>query len=259
MSITLLNPEPARRLEGADRLASDLVIGAMELPDPGALERVQKAAAQLHNVDPAKIAGDDTRTAFWINVYNALRLLVFHLHPPVTSVPMSLSRFRSFGWRVGAHDYSLSIIHHGLLRGNRTPHWTLRPMLAKDDPRLGSAPGLFDPRIHFALAFGAISSPPARRYLSGMLDKQLREAERDYLLEHTRIDEKTPAVELPAMLRAYRKDFALETKLDALEWVTKRIPDPKKKQWLEDNRARVHVPWRLLAFGWAFPEQGWRK
>lgn len=258
MPLRVLNPEGSRRLEGPDRLAADLFEHAMELPEPAARERLTKAAAQLHHVDPAKIAGEDTRAAFWINVYNALRLLVFHVDPPESSVPLSLSRFRGLAWRIGGHDYTLSIIHHGLLRGNRRPLWTLRPLLRDGDPRLGAGPSRFDPRIHFALAFGAECAPDARRFLSGMLDKQLRDAERDYVRERTGIDEGSFVVTPPGLVRAYRHDFALTTKASVLDWLAKRLPD-ERRRWIEENRARIVMPWRLLALQWRFPASGWRK
>lgn len=258
MAVKILNPDAARRLEGPDRLASDLLVDALELPDPSALERLNKSAATLHHVDPSKISGEDTRTAFWINVYNALRLLVFHVDPPKTSVPLSLSRFRGYAWRIGGHDYTLSVIHHALLRANRRPLWTLRPLLRDGDPRLAAAPSLFDPRIHFALAFGAESAPHARRFLSGMLDKQLRDAEREYVAAHTEIDERRAIVVPPGLVRAYRADFGLTTKPSVLDWLAKRLPDDRAR-WLHENRARITMPWRLLALRWAFPPSGWRK
>lgn len=257
----VLNPGTGtRRFESAEQLAADLLDAASSLPDRAAMGRLGKLAAELPHLDPRTIAGDDARTAFWINVYNALRLHVFNVDSPVTSVPASLSRFRSYGWRVGKDEYSLSIIHHALLRGNRRPHWTWGPLLDADDPRLAAAPALFDPRIHFALAFGAESSPSLRRtpFTAARIDAELREVEREYVLLNTRLHENPMVLEVPPMLRAYRQDFGVETKQDALEWLSKRLPDDKRL-WLEDRKKEILIPWKLLVFGWAFPEQGWKK
>lgn len=262
----VLNPNPsALRVDPTDRIASELLEAALALPDRDALERGERDASALHHLDPRTIRNVDARTTFWVNVYNALRLHVFHVDPPQTSVPQSLSRFRGYARRVGEHDDSLSIIHHGLLRGNRRPHWTWGPLLADGDPRLQSAPEFFDPRIHFALAFGAEASPSVRPFHADRLDAELRDAERDYVREHTEIEELAtirtvdPVVlGVPPMLRAYRADFGIGTKEEALEWVLQRLPD-EKRVWLEERRDKTHMPWKLLVFGWAFPEKGWKK
>lgn len=243
----VLNPEPAVRTEGADRLAVELVEEALALP--ASAPRFRKLAGSLHHLDPRKIAGDDTRAAFWINVYNAMRLHVFHVVPPRISVPLSLSRYRTYAWRIGEHEWSLSIIHHGLLRANRPSLWNWRPMLASGDPRLDAAPRGFDPRIHFALSTGTLTGPRVKRFHSGSLDAELRQAERDYVATHAKIQERHVILDIPPLVRAYRADFGIRTKAEAIDWTIARFPD-EKRLWLLARRDRIVAPWKLLAADW---------
>ena len=112
-----------------------------------------------------------------------------------------------------------------------------------------------------------IGSPSVRPFSPENLEKQLQAAERDYVREHTEIVELATIarvdpvfLNVPAMLRAYRADFGLDTKREALEWVLRRLPDEKRLR-LEDlhGKKKLHMGWKMLVFQWGFPEQGWKK
>jgi len=107
---------------------------------------------------------------------------------------------------VGGLDYSLDLIEHGLLRGNRQPPYRLRRLLRPGDPRLDAAPRGFDPRIHFALNCGARSCPPVRVYTDAVAF-ELEDASRSYLAAESELDRGAKLLTLPGLMRFYLRDF----------------------------------------------------
>ena len=74
-------------------------------------------------------------------------------------MPASVLDIRDFwgvnAYLIGGHVFSLDIIEHGILRGNRCHPTTKKTFLNCDDPRIKYTSSNFDPRIHFALVCGA--------------------------------------------------------------------------------------------------------
>lgn len=183
---------------------------------------MEQGEGPLSAVDPAALEGDARRTAFWINVYNALVTQALEERPARGSILLQLRLFERTGYVIGGETYTPNVIEHGLLRGNRRPPWHLRPALRAGDARLLAAPAEFDPRIHFALNCGARSCPPIRRYESGKLDAQLELATRSYLSQESRVEPGRRSVALPGLLRLYRADFG--SKADALRFAAAHVP-----------------------------------
>ncbi len=98
----------------------------------------------LEQADLSKCS-EAERTAFWINAYNAHMIRLVLARPQLRSVS---DDFKLFGekFKVAKQNLSLNDIEHRVLR--------------LDPKKGGPIPGLsiqkFDPRIHFALAFGAV-------------------------------------------------------------------------------------------------------
>lgn len=164
-------------------------------------------AAALRATPPASLATDAARTAFWINLYNALLRHALSRYGLGGSLRWHPWLFFAAAYEVGGHRYTLHTIEHGLLRGNRPgPPLPLRP-LRPGDPRLASAPSAFDPRVHFALHCGARSCPPVRAYAEADLDARLDLATRAYLAQETAVDWGARVVTLPRLCRLYLGDF----------------------------------------------------
>jgi hypothetical protein len=229
----VLNPEPARRTEGAQRLAAELLDSARALPDPAAQERLTKLAGGLHSLDPLDVSGDDARLAFWINVYNALAIQAHLLEKTRGNLLFKLGLFSRAAWRVGAWRYSLNLIEHGLLRGNgRVPPLPFRAAKS-GDPRLAAAPARLDPRIHFALNCGARSCPPIRHYLSGQIGEQLDTATASYFATESSLDRASRTLTLPRLMK-YPVDFA------------RKHVAAEDAVWLRENRAQI----RFAPYDW---------
>jgi Protein of unknown function, DUF547 len=208
-------PDPA----GLSRL---LLGEARQVEGRPRCDRLEQPARRLRGVDPAAIDGDGARLAFWINLYNALLLHRLCLRPIRGSVLRQPRLFSTAAYAVGGEPYSLSLIEHGLLRGNRRPPYHLRRPLRASDVRLRAAPSQFDPRIHFALNCGAKSCPPIHLYEPDSIEQQLELATRAYLRAETEVDIERGRVGLPGLMRLYRADFG--DRADQLELAARHVP-----------------------------------
>jgi hypothetical protein len=125
----------------------------------------------LAEVDPES-GTDEEQTALWINVYNAGTLSLLLDHSPIRRssflgylYPENSIRHIADAWdrvqvRVGGTEFTLNEIAHEILRKR-----------------------FQEPRVLFALASGARSSPVLRgeAYVAAHLDEQLESAARAYL------------------------------------------------------------------------------
>jgi hypothetical protein len=152
--------------------------------------------------------------------------------------------FRTAAHRVGGREYSLDVIEHGLLRGNRRPPYAPRRLLADSDPRLEAAPSRPDPRIHFALNCGARSCPPIRIYTAAV-DSELESAARAYLAAEAEVDPETGTLTLPGLMKLSRPDFGGREGL--LAFAIAHLPDEASER-LRGAGPGVRV--RFTRFDW---------
>lgn len=198
---------PAGRETVPAGLSKQILAEARQVEEPEQCGRLEELARRLRGVDPAAIEGDGARLAFWINLYNALLLHRLCLRPIRGSVLWQLRLFSTVAYEVGGELYSLNLIEHGVLRGNRRPPYHLRRPLRGKDPRLAAAPARLDPRVHFALNCGARSCPPIHAYEPDAIEEQLELATRAYLRAETEVDLERGRAVLPRLMRLYRADF----------------------------------------------------
>lgn len=132
--------------------------------------------------------------AYWINLYNALVVRLVIDHYPVASIRDIGKGSDAPGvgpWRrklveVEGTPLSLSDIAHRILR----PIW-------------------HDPRIHYALACGAVSCPNLQPepFYADQLDRQLSEAAMAYVNDRRCIRIEGDQLGLSSLYRWYREDF----------------------------------------------------
>jgi Protein of unknown function, DUF547 len=218
----ILNPTQApTRLEAVE-LSRQILAEARAIESPGPCPRLDALAGQLHGVAPESLDADAARIAFWVNLYNALVLHCLCLRPLRGNLLWHLRLFDRVAYRVGGHEYPLSLIENGILRANRRPPFRLRRPLRPGDPRLAAMPSRIDPRIHFALNCGARSCPPIRDYDPAALDTQLELATRSYLEAETVLEPERRRVRLPRLMRLYAADFGDRTR--QLEFASRYLP-----------------------------------
>lgn len=160
--------------------------------------------------DPQTWTHADTE-AFWINTYNAAATYLILQYYPVTSI--NDIRVKVVGgnkspWEapvvnVGGQSYSLNQIEREMLRNQ-----------------------FHDPRVHFALMYGAASGPAilAEAYDGARLSQQLDQQARRFLNDPA-FNQLTPQhVQLSGLFEAYGAEFGNEAQL--LEFVNQyaRVP-----------------------------------
>jgi hypothetical protein len=184
--------------------------------------------------------------AFWINVFNAGLLRDAAELVGANSVRALQAFFERPRLRIGAHDYSLDDIEHGLLRGNVAKPGRSRPPMQRGDPRLESMPIVFDERVHFALYSACRSSPPLRIYGYGWLDRQLEEATAAYVRAGTRIEKQGAVITVPRLFQWFAEDFG--GKSGIVEFVVARIEDEAQVEMVDRRLGDVSL--RYAEFDW---------
>jgi hypothetical protein len=206
--------------------------------------RIAACLADLESFDPKQVY-ISAKTAFWLNVFNAVVLR----DAPELALAGSVRDVESFferpRFKVGGLAYSLDDIEHGLLRGNVPKFGSRRAPMRRDDARLAHMPLAYDERMHFAMYSASRSSPPLRVFDGGKLDVQLEEATADYLGRHVRIEDSGAVVVLPRQFYWYADDFGGAK--GALEFALVRLDDEVVDP-VDRRRGRVKV--RYAEFDW---------
>ena len=208
-----------------DNLAKNLLIKVrQEL-------QVEEILDQLSMISPEEmkeqLAGDNQKKAFWINLYNAINILFLKPDPEVIFTQNGrVLHFSSRKIDVGGHLCSLNFIEHGLLRVSKI-RWgrgyLKKPYISpyEKDFRLSEP----DPRIHFALNYGATSCPPIRIYSSEKIDNQLELAAISFLDSKIAYYAEENIVHVSQLFNWYLGDFGGEKGI--LEYLRKyqKIPE----------------------------------
>ena len=242
--LRILNPEAVPPALEPAALSQGILAAARGVSSPEDCTRLYPLTGQLHHTAPERIEGDGARTAFWINLYNALVLHSLCLKPVRGSLLRQLGMFDRVAYRAGGRDYPLNLIENGLLRANRRPPYRLRRPLRPADPRLASAPSRVDARIHFALNCGARSCPPIKAYQPEALDEQLTLATRAYLEAEASVDAGGSRVTLPRLMRLYRADFG--GRREQFAFAARFLPEVADCLAREGGRVRL----RYARFDW---------
>lgn len=188
---------------------------------------------------------------FWLNVYNAMVIdLVVSEH--LDTGPMQLEGFfTNYQYRIGNHLLSLDDIEHGILRANGRKWMALTSHFPKSDPRLAFALKRVDPRVHFAFACGALSSPPLRAYPADRVDALLDEVTAEHLARHVELDRHHGKLRVPKLFKWYKKDFGKEQ--DVILFIIKHLADPETQDYLHGNIRKISLAY--LDFDWQLNTQ----
>jgi hypothetical protein len=172
--------------DGVHRLAYGKVTAADR-------ERLDDYVAGLAAV-PISTYNRDEQMAYWINLYNALVMRLVVEHYPIASI-------RDIGSRAGVPGggpWSERLVEiEGIpLSLNDIAHRILRPIWK-------------DPRVHYALACGAVGCPNLQPepFDGRQLDRQLSEAAMAYINDQRCITIEGDRLALSSIYRWYRDDF----------------------------------------------------
>ena len=178
--------------------------GYVDYPAIARNVRFYKYIEALAAFDPATLADDKERLAFWINAYNAFAIKsVIDGNSPVEMMSR-LKFFRTGEHRVGGRDYDLQSIEDEVLN------------------KLG------EPRVHFAIAPATYSGPKLRSeaYRADELERQLEDNTRDFINDKrkNRYSMAQQQAKLSKVFDDYKDDFGGEDKA-VLEYVSRYVED----------------------------------
>lgn len=153
---------------------------------------------RLQNTDPAKLASDDERFAFWINAYNAFTLKVVLATLPKDPADWDryslgqvksadgVTAWKATRFKIGSEVVSLDRIENGILR----PTWK-------------------DGRVHAAVNCASMSCPRLQPFAfdAAHLQEQLDAAARAWVNDPLRNRVGGPAPEISAIFKWYAADF----------------------------------------------------
>lgn len=206
-------------------------------------QALRAGAAALAGIDPLELNDPETAKAFWINTYNALAIHIILASSIGASVRERDDFFTGPHYCIGGHEMTLDAIEHGILRGNARKYMGLKPAFTRDDRRIEWSLAKPDPRMHFALHMGAVSSPVLRAVPLDQPDATLERAARDYL-DATVSATQGGHIELPRVFRWYTSDFGGSID-DALAFVRTRLDDDRA-----ESLAREDIDAVFAAFDW---------
>jgi hypothetical protein len=212
----------------------------------GAYGAFRSLAAQLASFDPGTLGPDETRIAFWMNVFNTLVIhgvVELGIRESVREVPLFFERIR---YRVGGAILSAADIEHGILRANAVPPYRLRRRLRGDDSRLAWMVGKVDPRIHFALVCASRTCPPIEAYDGSCLDRQLDDAAQTFINATSRLQR--DELHVCEIFRWYRTDFGAAP--DAIPRLVAR--------YLYDREAAARIEERAGGLRIVYTPYDWR-
>lgn len=151
-----------------------------------------------------EIDSDNTKKAFWLNIYNGFYQILAKNHE--TKIDKTFYSTKSIC--IASKKFSLDTIEHGILRKGKfvtgfgflyNPFYsrTLKKLQVKN----------LDYRIHFALNCGAISCPPILIYKYEKIENQLKLATDSFITSETSVDSERKLIKISRLFLWYFRDF----------------------------------------------------
>lgn len=190
-----------------------------------------RASSELQSVSLSSMRGRNERLAFFVNVYN---LLALHAAVSRRGVPVAARARRQFYRRlfydIGATNWSLDDIHHGVLRANAASPVRVgwRAQFPNSDRRYRLALPYLEPLTHFVLSVGLRDvSPPIRPLTAASVAEgsTLTMAAATFLAATVSVSVLQRRVTLPRIFLQYPSDFD-RPEAALLSWVAKILTPP---------------------------------
>jgi hypothetical protein len=207
--------------------------------------RLGRYLAQLAATDPATLASEAERLAFWLNAYNAYTLKLIVDHAPVKSIIeigtgglVLGSLLKTTAWdirfaTIGGKKYTLNEIEHGIIRRQ-----------------------FKDARVHFALVCASTSCPVLRTeaYEAGALDRQLDEQARLFVRDpiKNRFEITTKTAQLSSIFKWYGSDFGTGER--AVLWAVAKYAPEEVRRAVEAEPDAWKV--KYLDYDWSLNAAG---
>ncbi|MEM6486808.1 MAG: DUF547 domain-containing protein [Pseudomonadota bacterium] len=214
--------------------------GGVALVDYGAAvadrSALQGYIDQLQRVEPTTL-GRDAAFAYWVNLYNAVTILLVLDAYPVDSIrEVRGGLFNTGPWgdevvRVEGQDLSLDDIEHGILR----PVWR-------------------DPRIHYAVNCASIGCPDlaAEPYTATRLETMLDAGARAYAAHPRGADARDGEITVSKIYDWFAEDFGEGDERSVLDHLATYAPPGKAAQLAAAQGIDAY------AYDWSLNRVGWR-
>lgn len=249
---------PARMREALDRIMADAMEAQGGYVDYAALrdhlaylEFRQEFSPSLRSFDPALLASDAERMAFWINLYHVLVLdavISFGVKRSVTEGWLGLiAFFRRAAYIIGGYRVSLNDIEHGILRGNARHPLLPGPHFAAGDLRRTWMIQNPDPRIHFALNCASHSCPPIQIYSAENLDAQLDLAARNFVDANLKLNPARQILVVSSIFRWYARDFG--GREGVISFLLNHLPFDGRRAWFSTHRGSLRLHYEPYDWG----------
>lgn len=207
----------------------------------------ETTTSELQKVVTANLSHEES-LAFWINLWN-----VFALHHAVLhGAPKSLGEYLALDtkYEVGTCLYTLPQIEFSILKHSMCSPVFSSPQKLPDkfepsEPQHNNAILKSEPRVHFVLSHGTISSPGIRIYHPESIFEELEAATRAYLLTNVTQDKDKKALLFPEHLHWASADFS-KTPEKILKVLYEYLPEPHQKLVKGENYQA-----RFKEFNWS--------
>lgn len=184
-----------------NKLSEDLLL--LVKMDKPSEELVNQLSITNLSTFTTQLNDDNSKKAFWINIYNAFYLILR------TKRDTDKSKiYKSREIIIASEALSLDDIEHGILRKYRSKlSRGYLPKLFVSKLIKSLAVTSIDYRIHFALNCGAKSCPPISFYKSESIDQQLELATHSFVEGETKINSELKLITTTSLFSWYKADF----------------------------------------------------
>ncbi|WP_299260063.1 DUF547 domain-containing protein [uncultured Aquimarina sp.] len=150
----------------------------------------------LQNIAPEDNWSKEEKLAYWLNVYNATVMKMIIDEYPIASINQIENPWKRKAFKSKNVRYSLDDIEHSILR------------------KFG------DPRIHFLLNCGSMSSPRLwnRAYTSSNIGYALEERTKEFINDPQRNQINSKTVRISQLFQWYENDFA-SNHMDVIDFI----------------------------------------
>uniref|UniRef100_A0A5B6ZW51 DUF547 domain-containing protein n=1 Tax=Davidia involucrata TaxID=16924 RepID=A0A5B6ZW51_DAVIN len=186
---------------------------------------------QLERVNVSQME-TDTRTAFWINMYNSLVMHAYLAYGIPHNSLRRLALFHKAAYNINGHIISANAIEQSIFcfRTPRIGKWldtilstAMRKKSGEERQLISSKFSLpnSQPLVCFALCTGAFSDPVLKVYTASNVKEELEVAKEEFLQANV-VVKKSKKVFLPKVLERFAKEASIALD-DLLKWVTENV------------------------------------
>jgi len=199
---------------------------------------VQPILDSIANVEEAVLAAelinDDSRKAFWINVYNGYIQVLLQDNPELYKARGAF--FRAKRITVAGKKLSFDDIEHGIIRRSKIK--LSLGLLSKwniSDYEKKFRCDQVDPRVHFALNCGAKSCPAVVAYDAKQINEQMDKSTINHLQATSKYDKETNRVYITSLFNWFRGDFGNKVGIRQFLKVYEVLPEDANKTAISYN------------------------